>query len=156
VLPRYQRREPVINEALKKVFLLGVSTRQTGPALATLVGEAVSASTVSAVAKALDASVHQWHRRALKDHYRYLILDGVSVRLRLVGAVQRRMALCAYGVTREGRRELIDFMIVKAESEDTWKSFLLNLYHRGLKGEKLELIATDGQARVFLVECVRS
>ena len=36
VLPRYQRREPVINEALKQVFLLGVSTRQTGRVLATL------------------------------------------------------------------------------------------------------------------------
>jgi putative transposase len=146
VLPRYQRREPVINEALKSVFLLGVSTRQTGPALATLLGEKVSASTVSAVAKALDQSVHQWHRRTLQDHYRYLILDGVSVRLRLVGAVRRRMVLCAYGVRWDGRRELIDFMIVKAEGEETWKSLLLDLYRRGLKGEKLELIATDGQA----------
>ena len=75
-----------------------------------------------------------------------MILDGVSVRLRLVGAVQRRMALCAYGVTTQGRRELIDFMIVKAEGEDTWKNFLLGLYRRGLQGQKLELIATDGQA----------
>jgi transposase-like protein len=127
------------------VFLLGVSTRQSGPALATLVGEAVSASTVSAVAKALDASVGQWHRRALGDEYRYLILDGVSVRIRLVGAVRRRMVLCAYGVRRDGRRELIDFMIVKAEGEDTWKNFLWDLYRRGLKGGPLELITTDGQ-----------
>jgi transposase-like protein len=95
VLPRYQRREPVVNEALKQVFLLGVSTRQTGRALATLVEEAVSASTVSAVAKVLDATVGRWHRRKLADHYRYLILDAVRVRIRLVGAVQRRMALCA-------------------------------------------------------------
>src|SRR2546426_3110165 len=56
VLARYQRREPVINTALKQVFLLGVSTRQTGRALASLVEEAVSAATVSAVAKGLDAS----------------------------------------------------------------------------------------------------
>ena len=49
VLGRYQRREPVINEALKAVFLLGVSTRQTGHALATLIEDAVSAATVSAV-----------------------------------------------------------------------------------------------------------
>ncbi len=82
VLERYQRREPVINEALKKVFLLGVSTRQAGRALATLVEDAVSAATVSAVAKALDSSVHQFHRRRLTDRYRYLILDGVSVRIR--------------------------------------------------------------------------
>ena len=145
VLARYQRREPVINEALKRVFLLGVSTRQTGQALATLVGEAVSAATVSAVSKALDVAVGRFHRRWLADHYRYLILDGVSVRLRLVGHVQRRMVLCAYGITREGKRELIDFQLAKAEGEDTWYGFLWTLWSRGLRGESLELIVTDGQ-----------
>jgi len=146
VLKRYQRREPVIDQALKAVFLLGVSTRQTGHALATLVEDAVSAATVSAVAKALDASVCGFHRRRLSDGYRYLILDGVSVRIRLIGKVQRRMVLCAYGITRQGQRELIDFHIVKAEGEDTWYGFLWNLWSRGLHGEFLELIATDGQA----------
>jgi putative transposase len=145
VLQRYQRREPVIDQALKAVFLLGVSTRQTGRALATLIEDVVSASTVSAVAKALDVAVNSFHRRRLGDEYRYLILDGVSVRIRLVGKVQRRMVLCAYGVTRQGRRELIDFQVVKAESEDTWYGFLWNLWSRGLHGEFLELIATDGQ-----------
>ena len=145
VLPRYQRREPQVNEALKQVFLLGVSTRQAGRALATLVEDAVSAATVSAVSKALDASVLNFHRRRLPDHYRYLILDGVSVRIRLVGKVQRRLVLCAYGVTTAGQRELIDFQIVKAEGEDTWYGFLWNLWSRGLRGEFLELIVTDGQ-----------
>ena len=145
VLVRYQRREPVINQAIKVVFLLGVSTRQTGHALASLVEEAVSAATVSAVAKALDVSVFSFHRRRLCDDYRYLILDGVSVRIRLVGKVQRRMVLCAYGITRQGKRELIDFQVVKAEGEDTWYGLLWNLWSRGLHGEFLELIATDGQ-----------
>jgi transposase-like protein len=145
VLPRYQRREGVVTEALKQVFLLGVSTRQAGRALASLVEEAVSASTVSAVAKVLDQTVNSWHRRPLTDDYQYLIFDGVSVRLRLVGAVRRRVALCAYGITAQGRRELIDFLIVSAEGEDTWKSFLLDLHRRGLKGARLQLITTDGQ-----------
>jgi putative transposase len=146
VLPRYQRREPMINEALKEVFLLGVSTRQTGRALATLVGETVSAATVSTVAKALDASVFVFHRRRLADEYRYLILDGVSVRLRLNGAVQKRMVLCAYGVDIKGQRELIDFQIAKAEGEHHWHGFLWGLWARGLCGSKLQLIVTDGNA----------
>jgi putative transposase len=145
VLVRYQRREPAINQALKAVFLLGVSTRQTGHALAALVGEAVSAATVSAVAKALDNSVLSFHRRRLSDDYRYLILDGVSVRIRLVGKVQRRMVLCAYGITRQGKRELVDFQIARAEGEDTWYGLLWSLWSRGLHGEFLELIGTDGQ-----------
>jgi len=145
VLPRYQRREPAINEALKTIFLLGVSTRQAGRALATLVEDAVSASTVSAVAKALDVSVLAFHRRQLTDQYRYLLMDGVSVRIRLVGKVQRRMALCVYGVTECGRRELIDFQIVNAEAHESWHDFLWSLWRRGLRGEFLELICTDGQ-----------
>ena len=145
VIPRYQRRDRAVNEAIKAVFLLGVSTRQTGRALAALLDEAVSAATVSAVCKVLDQAVEIYHRRALSDRYEYLLLDGVSVRLRLVGAVQRRMVLCAYGITAEGTRELIDFLIVKAEGEDTWKTFLLHLYRRGLTGQNLRLVATDGQ-----------
>lgn len=145
VIPRYKRRDRAVEEAIKSVFLLGVSTRQTGRALAALLDEAVSAATVSAVCKVLDQSVSRYHRRDLQDHYEYLLLDGVSVRLRLVGAVQRRMVLCAYGITAKGQRELIDFQIVKAEGEDTWKTFLLDLYRRGLLGRSLRLVVTDGQ-----------
>jgi transposase-like protein len=146
VIPRYQRRQELVNQALREVFLLGVSTRQAGRALATLVGESVSASTVSEISKVLDRAVNQWHRRPLTDHYQYLLLDGVSVRIRLAGRVQRRMALCAYGITQEGRRELIDFLLVKAEGEDTWHNLLSDLWRRGLKGAALKLVATDGQA----------
>jgi len=145
VIPRYRRRDKAVDEAIKSVFLLGVSTRQAGRALATLLDEAVSAATVSNVCKILDGSVAQYHRRKLCAQYEYLLLDGVSVRLRLVGAVQRRMVLCAYGLTAEGKRELIDYLIVKAEGEDTWKTFLLDLYRRGLQGQDLKLVVTDGQ-----------
>ena len=145
MIPRYKRRDAAVDEAIKSVFLLGVSTRQTGRALAALLDEAVSAATVSSVCKVLDQAVARYHRRALSDHYEYLLLDGVSVRLRLVGAVQRRMVLCAYGITAAGKRELIDFLIVKAEGEDTWKTFLMDLHRRGLAGQSLRLVVTDGQ-----------
>lgn len=45
VVARYQRRKPVINEALKPVSLLVLSAGQTGHALARPVGEGVSALT---------------------------------------------------------------------------------------------------------------
>lgn len=144
VIERYQRRTGVVDQAIKQVFLSGVSTRQTGAALAGLLGDRVSAGTVSDVSKMLDAQVRQWHFRTLQDHYEYLLFDGVSVRIRLAGKVKRRMVLCAYGITAQGQRELIDFLIVKAESEENWKTFLLNLFHRGLKGAVLQLITTDG------------
>jgi transposase-like protein len=145
VVPRYQRRQEVVNQALREVFLLGVSTRQAGRALCKLVGESVSASTVSEVSKVLDESVHEWHHRSLEDYYQYLLLDGISVRIRLGGKVKRRLVLCAYGVTLKGQRQLIDFLLVKTEGEDTWHNFLMDLWKRGFKGKTLKLISTDGQ-----------
>jgi len=145
VIPRYRRRDEAVDQAIRSVFLLGVSTRQAGQALAGLLDEAVSAATVSNVCKILDEHVHRFHCRPLLDHYKYVLLDGVSVRLRLVGAVQRRMVLSAYGITEKGKRELIDYLVVKAEGEDTWKTFLLDLYRRGLSGAALQLVVTDGQ-----------
>jgi transposase-like protein len=144
-LPRSQRREGVIPQALPAVFRLGVSTRQTAQALATRVEVAVSAATVSAVAKARDGAGLSFHRRRWADPYRDLILDGVSVPLRWVDKVQRRRVLCAYGLPLEGQRQLVDFQSVKAQGQETWDGFWWPWGSRGLHGEFLELIAPDGQ-----------
>jgi len=64
------------------------------------------------------------------------VKDGVRYR--------KRVVLCAYGVRKDGRRELIDFMIVQGESETAWEGFLGGLYRRGLEGKELKLIVSDG------------
>lgn len=144
VLGRYVRRQGRVDQTLRDVFLAGVSTRQTGRALAGLLDEAVSASTVSSVSKLLDENVRQWHQRPLTETYRYLILDGVSVRIRLAGKVRRMVALCVYGIDGMGGRQLISFLLVNTESQESWRSLLEDLWRRGLHGKRLELITTDG------------
>lgn len=52
--------------------------------------------------------------------------------------------LSAYGIIRYGRREMIAFRQVQAESETCCELFLENLNRRGLMGGHLELIITDG------------
>ncbi|MCQ9206122.1 MAG: transposase [Omnitrophica bacterium] len=43
IIPRYQQRMKQVDEALKRIFLYGASTRLTGEALRPILGEAVSA-----------------------------------------------------------------------------------------------------------------
>jgi len=57
-------------------FVLGMSTRKISTALLSLLGERVSASTVSEVAKKLDHAVRRYHERKLEDGYRFLFFDG--------------------------------------------------------------------------------
>ncbi len=58
--------------------------------------------------------------------------------------VQKKILLCAFGITWEGRQEMIDFYPATSESAAAWKSFLNGLYHRGLVGSCGEFIVIDG------------
>lgn len=146
IIPRYQQRIDEVDAALMKIFLYGASTRLTGEALRPLLGEGVSAQTISNIARSLDEEVEKYHKRKLEDKYLYLFLDGIVLKTKTGFGSKKKAVLVAYGITIQGKRELIDFMVVSHESERRWEGFLNNLYNRGLTGEALGLIITDGNA----------
>jgi putative transposase len=89
VFSRYQRRQAQVNDVIRDVFLAGVSTRRVGEALEALVGERVSAQTVSRVARSLDREVSRFQQAAIPDDVLYLLLDGVYLRVKSAAATQR-------------------------------------------------------------------
>jgi putative transposase len=109
-----------------------------------LTGEVVSPQTVSRLTRELDEAVRQFHQAPLEDDWAYLFLDGVSLRVRRPCGRQRVQMLLAYGVRGDGTRQLLGFMRSKGESQSAWEGLLQDLYRRGLRGEKLLLIVTDG------------
>jgi len=144
VFDRYRRRTDEVDEAICQMFCQGVSTRRVGRVLEILTGSEVSASTVSQVATVLDEHVRAFHQRPLEDKYQYLLLDGITLRSKGAQGRKKALQLTAYGITADGYRELIDFAPATSESELEWTRFLESLYRRGLKGEHLRLITTDG------------
>ena len=133
-----------MDKVLLACFCLGLSTRKAAQVLAPVLEEKVSASTISRIARDLDHQVSRYHDRALEDQYQYLFFDGVVLKSKGAVKVQKKILLCAFGVTVEGRHEMIDFYPAASESEACWETFLNDLYQRGLKGNRCELIATDG------------
>ena len=144
VFSRYQRRQEQVNGVIRDVFLAGVSTRRVGETLEALLGERVSAQTVSRVARSLDREVARFHKAPIADSVLYLLLDGVYLRVKSATGVQRKLVLCAYGITVSGERRLLDFRLGTAESQAQWEAFLNQLRERGLLGKRLQLIVTDG------------
>lgn len=141
---KYQRRQESVNQSIINCFLLGVSTRNVKDVLKPLLGINISASTVSNATKAVDKLVKRFHKRDILDEYQFLFLDGINISVKSGSRSIRKTILAAYGITLFGKRELIDFRIVKSESKDACESFLNYLYNRGLKGDNLKLISTDG------------
>ncbi len=56
--------------------------------------------------------------------------------------------LVAYGVRTDGTRHLLRFLRSPRKSRSAWEGLLQDLYRRGLSGDRLLLIVTDGCARL--------
>jgi putative transposase len=144
VFERYGRRARLVNRLIVEMFVAGVSTRRVGEVLEALLGDSPSATTVSRVAKSLDARARQFHMRPVKDRWRFLVLDGVYMSVKGACGLRKRVVLVAYGIDVEGRRELLDFQLANGESEPEWSAFLESLWRRGLHGNYLEMAVMDG------------
>jgi transposase-like protein len=144
VLPRYCRRQRQVDRMVREMFLSGVSTRRVEEVVMPLLGEGISAQTVSRITRSLDHEVSLYHRRRLDDNYLYLVVDGITLKVKGATGVKKRLVLCAYGITALGQRELVSFRQASSESEAQWLAFLQDLYNRGLEGKRLRLVTTDG------------
>ncbi len=144
VFRRYRRYQDIVEDLIEDIFLAGVSTRRVGEAISKLIDTKVSHGTVSNITRRLDSKARQFHQKPILDEYQYLILDGITLKIRYSGRYTNRKVLTAYGITLFGQRKLLDFVQATAESFNAWEGLLNNLYQRGLKGNNLKLITIDG------------
>ena len=139
-----ERRSPEVNEMIRQAFLRGISTRGVGRVVSLLTEESVSAQTVSRLTRVRDEQVEKFHHAPLADDWCYLMLDGVWLKVRRAFGPQKVLLLVAYGVRTDGRRQLLAFVRAKSESQAGWEGLLNDLYRRGLRGQRLQLVITDG------------
>jgi putative transposase len=143
VLDRYRRRQRVVDRILLEGFLLGHSTRKSVRWFKKLFGGEISPQAVSNVLKELDGEVREYHRRCLGDDYRILYLDGLWITVTRPVKV-KKVLLVALGIRFDGTQELLSFQLAGSESETSWWGLISDLKQRGLVGEKLEAIVSDG------------
>jgi len=144
VIGLFQRRSEEVTLLVREAFLRGVSTRQVSRVISCLQLGPLSAQTVSRWTRSLDSMVAAFHQSRIADEWAYLFLDGVSLRVRRPAGRKRVHMLVAYGVRRDGSRQLLAFLRSQGEGQAAWEGLLQDLYRRGLTGEQLQLIVTDG------------
>lgn len=143
-LARLDRRAPAVRRLIREAFLRGLSTRAVGRVVAWLTADSVSAQPVSRLTRDLDPAVAPFHQAPLTDDWRYLLLDGVSLRGRRPGGRKRVQLVVASGVRLEGTRQVLAFVRRRGESQAAWEGLRDDLYRRGLEGRQLQLIVPDG------------
>src|SRR5512139_2707191 len=115
VVRAYARRAKRIDQMILSCFVLGISTRKVAEALFPVLGERVSASTVSRVGKRLDQVVKAFHRRPLKDQYRVLVfVEVLRWKKRGLGAFRSRFWLF-WGIGPNGKKRSSTFGLLQGK-----------------------------------------
>jgi len=134
ILPPYLRKTKNIEELIPWLYLKGISTGGFSEALAALVGpeaKGLSANTITRLKAVWEKEYDEWNHRSLEGkNYVYLWVDGVHFNIRL--EEDRQCILVILGATSEGKKELIAVADGYRESEQSWKSLLLDAKARGL------------------------
>jgi putative transposase len=146
ILPPYLRKTKSIEELIPWLYLKGISTGDFNEALAALLGpqaKGLSATTVTRLKGVWQEEYQAWSKRSLKGkHYVYVWADGVHFNIRL-GEKDRLCVLVLLGATADGNKELIAIQEGYRESEQSWKTLLLDCKERGLEMAP-ELATADG------------
>lgn len=139
---RYQRHEQALVLTLMEMVVNGVSTRKVRHITEELCGTEFTKSTVSELAKGLDAAVQQWRTRSLTEtRYPFLVVDALVLKIREHGAVRPRSGCVVTGINETGTREILGFWIGDSESKQTWTTVFTDLKDRGLTG--VDLVVSD-------------
>ena len=135
ILPPYLRKTKSLEELIPWLYLKGVSTGDFSEALQALVGpqaEGLSASTVTRLKQVWEQEYDAWSRRSLEGkEYAYVWADGIHFNVRL--EEDRQCILVLMGATPDGHKELIALADGYRESEQSWRTLLVDVKQRGLK-----------------------
>lgn len=132
ILPPWCRKTTKINEVLPLLYLHGLSTGDSGPALGQFLGSSagLSASVITKMTETWKAEQRTFAARDLSDvDYVYLWADGIHVNIRL--EEHKLCLLVLIGVRTDGRKELVALSDGYRESTESWADLLRDCAHRG-------------------------
>ena len=138
-----KRSEQALISVIQEAVVRGLSTRKVEAVLAEFGIAGVSAGQVSQLCAGLDEKVRQFRERPLGES-RYVWVDALYEKVRVDERVESMAVVIATGINRQGRREVLGFEVIPAESEEGWTNFFKSLKERGLKG--VQLVISDAHA----------
>jgi putative transposase len=142
LLRRYKRMHQEMDTAILWATLCGMSDARTTEFFKGFVGNEFSEATVSNILKGLDEELKTFRTFPIAIKYPYLILDGLNIHILEGGVLEEKVVIFAMGIDKFGKADILAFMLVNSEDEESYKTLLNDIYKRGLTS--IDLIIHDG------------
>lgn len=125
-------------------MILGLSTRKQRRFFKAFLGDSISPSTASRLLGALSKDLSEFRTNLIQDKYKYLLIDGFWVKVKINGQVKKKVILFVMGIDLENQKEILSFRLAQGETETEVTGLLNDLYRRGLRGKHLRLVGSNG------------
>jgi putative transposase len=138
---RQSRLQGLDNQVLS-LYGKGMTVRDIQEHVSELYGTDVSAALISTITDSVLGEVTEWRNRPLDKLYPIVFIDGFVVKARLDSVVGNRTVYVIYGITLEGKKEVLGLYLGEAEGAKFWLYVLTELKNRGL--EDIFILCADG------------
>lgn len=111
-------------------------------------GHKISKNKIGKVyAELIAKEAYQINQQLLGDEFIFLYIDGIWEKVhayRMDGETNKMVTLCVLGIRKDGSRKILGFELAKHEDCESWLKLLESVKSRGLLGQNLQIIVSDG------------
>jgi transposase-like protein len=133
IVKKHERRlTESLEDRIIGLYAKGMSNRDIYGSMQDLYGIEVSAEMVTRITDKILPVAREWQNRPLEAIYPVLYLDGMVFPVKQDGQVIKKTVYLVFGVTLEGKKEVLGIWIGEAESAKFWMKVLTDLRNRGV------------------------
>ena len=133
-----------LDEIILSLYARGQSVEDVRYQLRELYGVEVSAGAITAVTDRVWSEILEWQQRPLSPCYPIVYLDAIFYKVRDDGRIIGKAVYTAYGVTIDGKRDILGFYLNESEGSRQWGLILEDIKRRGV--EDVFFFCIDGLA----------
>jgi putative transposase len=132
LIGKRQTRIKQLDDCILSLYAHGMTNRDIQDHIKQLYGAEVSIDFISTVTDGVLEEVKEWRNRPLDNLYPVVFIDGFVVKCRLDSVVCNRTVYVIYGITLEGKKDVLGLYLGEAEGAKFWLHVLTELKNRGL------------------------
>lgn len=138
---KYQRHDGTTEDTILKLFHSGLTNSEISDIVEALYSKKYSKTTVSNITKLVTDNVEAFKKRSLHQHYAVIYVDATYTPIRRKTVDKEGLSI-AIGITPEGYKEVLGYVISPQESATIWDELLYDIKQRGV--QTVNLFVTDG------------
>ena len=141
LVPKYERRGQSTEDLVLKLYQTGLTNDEIATIIEALYYQKYSKTTISNITDQVIVNIDKFKSRSLSKQYAVIYLDSTFTSVRR-NTVAKEAIHIALGITMDGNKEILGYLIAPNESCVVWDELLKDLQSRGL--EQVLLFVTDG------------